>query len=49
MYRIQANYSMKCGYFCIGFIDFMLEGKRLLDYTHLFSLNEYEKSLKLRI
>ena len=26
MYRMQAYDSM-CGYFCIGFIDFMLEGK----------------------
>ena len=31
-----------CGYFCIGFIDFMLKGKSLLDYTNLFSPNEYE-------
>ena len=22
-----------CEYFCIGFIDFMLNGKSLLDYT----------------
>ena len=26
-----------CGYFCIGFIDFMLNGKSLLEYTNLFS------------
>ena len=26
-----------CGYFCIGFIDFMLAGKTLTDYTNLFS------------
>ena len=25
------------GKFCIGFIDFMLKGKSLLDYTNLFS------------
>ena len=24
IYRIQAYYSIMCGYFCIGFIDFML-------------------------
>ena len=29
-----------CGYFCIGFIDFMLKGRSLLDYTNLFSPNE---------
>ena len=26
-----------CGYFCIGFIEFMLAGKTLIDYTNLFS------------
>ena len=25
-----------CGYFCIRFIDFMLAGKTLIDYTSLF-------------
>ena len=29
-----------CGYFLIGFIDFMLIDKSLLDYTNLFSPNE---------
>ena len=37
IYRIKANDSMLCGYFCIGFIDFMLEGEKLLEYTNLFS------------
>ena len=27
------------GYFCIGFTDFMLKGKGLLEYTNLFSPN----------
>ena len=26
--RTQANNSIICGYFCTGFIDFMLKGKR---------------------
>ena len=30
-----------CGYFCIGFIDFMLKGKGLLDYTNQCSSNDY--------
>ena len=38
---------MMRGYFCIGFIDFMLKGKSLLDYTNLFSLNEYLKNEKI--
>ena len=36
-----------CGYFCIGFIDFMLKGKRFLDYTNLFSPNDFEKNDKI--
>ena len=27
IFRIQAYDSIMCGYFCIGFIDFMLPGK----------------------
>ena len=27
-FRIQAYESIMCGYFCIGFIDFTLAGKR---------------------
>ena len=37
IFRIQARNSIMCGYFCIGFIDFMLAGKTLIDYTSLFS------------
>ena len=33
-----------CGYFCIGFIDFMLKSKSLLDDTNLFFPYEYEKN-----
>ena len=36
-----------CGYFCIGFTYFMLKGKTLLDYTYLFSPNEYEENEKI--
>ena len=36
-----------CGYFCIGFIDFMLKGKSLLEYKKLFSPNEYKKNDKM--
>ena len=44
IYRIQAYNSITCGYFCIGFMNFMLEGKSFLDYTNLFSPNVYEKN-----
>ena len=33
-----------CGYFCIGFIDFMLAGKKLTDYTNLFSPYDFNKN-----
>ena len=36
-----------CGYFCIGFIDFMLKGEGLFDYTNLFSRNDYEEIDKI--
>ena len=35
-----------CGYFCIGFIDFLLEGKSLLDHTNFLCPSEYEKNDK---
>ena len=41
IYRIQTYDSIMCGYFCIAFTDFMLKGKSLLDYTNLFSPNDY--------
>ena len=37
IYRIQAYDSIIRGYFCIGFIDFMLKGKTLLDQIYTFS------------
>ena len=43
IYRIQAYDLIMCGYFCIEFINFMLEGKSLLEYTNLCSPNEYIK------
>ena len=48
IYRIQAYESTTYGYFCIGFIDFMLKGKSLLEYTNLFSPNDYEKNIILK-
>ena len=38
IYRIQALDSIMCGFICIGFIDFMLKGKGLLDCTIFFVL-----------
>ena len=33
-----------CGYFCIRFIDFLVAGKTLIDYTSLFSPYDFEKN-----
>ena len=44
IYRIQAYASIMCGYFCIGFINFMFIGKSLTDYTNLFSPNNFNKN-----
>ena len=44
IFRVQANNSVMCGYFCIGFIDFMLAGKKLTDYTNLFSPHDLKKN-----
>ena len=43
IFRIQEDNSIMCGYFCIGFIDFMLAGKKLTDYTNLFSPYDLKK------
>ena len=33
-----------CGYFCIGFINFMLARKTLTDFTDLFSPNDFKRN-----
>ena len=37
IFRIQDNNSVMCGYFCILFIEYMLNDKTLVDFTNLFS------------
>ena len=44
IFRIQANDSVMCWYFCIGFIDFMLAGKKLTDFTNFFSPHDFKKN-----
>ena len=43
VYRMQAHNSIIYIYFCIGFIDFMVKGKSLLDYGNLFFPNDFKK------
>ena len=44
IFRIQAYDSVICGYFCIGFIDFLFKGKTLNDYTSLFFPHDFKKN-----
>ena len=44
IFRIQSYDSIMCEYFCIGFIDFMLAGKTLTEFTNLFSPNNFKKN-----
>ena len=43
IFRVQANSSIMCGSFCMGFIDFMLAGKELTNFTSLFSPYDFKK------
>ena len=36
-----------CGFYCIAFIEHMLSGKTLLNYTSLFSPNDYKINDKI--
>ena len=35
---------MMCRYFYIGFFDFMLAGKTLIDFTNPFSPNNFKRN-----
>ena len=45
IFRIEAYDSIMCGYFCIGFIDFMLAGNILTEFINLFSPNNFKKTV----
>ena len=42
IFRIQANTSIMCGYFCIAFIEFMLKGLNMHEFTNMFSVNDFK-------
>ena len=44
IFRLQAYDSVICGYFCFGFIDFMLKDNNLTDFTNLFSATNFKKN-----
>ena len=44
IFRLQAYDSIMCGYFCIEFINYMFDGKSLIDFTSSFSLHDFKKN-----
>ena len=44
IFRMQVYGSVICGYFCVEFIDFMLKGKTLKEFTNLLSPNDFDKN-----
>ena len=46
IFKIQDNDSIKCGFYCIAFIEYMLSRKASLDYTNLFFPNDYNNDKK---
>ena len=44
IYKIQSYDLIMCGYYCIGFTDYMLKGNSLTDLTNLFSPNKFKKN-----
>ena len=44
IFRILAYDSIMCRYFCLKFINNMLQGKTLSDYTNLFSPNDFKNN-----
>ena len=47
IFRIQDNEAITCGFYCITFIEYILTGRNLLEYTNLFSPNDYKKNDKI--
>ena len=41
MLRIQSDDSIMHGFYPVTFIEYVIAGKFLLDYTNLFSSNDY--------
>ena len=44
IFRMQACDSVMCGYFCIELINYMFDGKSLIDFTSLFSAYDFKKN-----
>ena len=40
-------FRIKCGIYCIAFIEYSIAAKKMLEYTNLFSSNDYQKNNKI--
>ena len=47
IFRMQDNEAITCGFYCITFIEYILTGRNLLEYTNLFSPNDHKKNDKV--
>ena len=47
IFGIQSDDSIMCWFSCIAFIEYMIAGKAFLDYTNLFSPNDWKKNDKI--
>ena len=47
IFRIQDDDCAMCEFYCIAFIQYMISGKLLLDYTNLFFPNDYKENDKI--
>ena len=45
-FRIQSDDSIMCGFYCTAFIEY-ITGNTLLNYTNLFSPNDYQNNDKI--
>ena len=47
IFRLQADNSIMCRYFCIKLIDFVFAGRSLIDYTSLFFPYDFKKNFDI--
>ena len=43
IFRIQNYDSIMCGYYCIGFVNYMFNDNSSTDFTNLFLPNDFKK------
>ena len=44
IFGVQNDDSIICGFYRIAFIDYVIAGKNLLDYTNLYCGSDFKKS-----